>query len=107
MSSDPHSFDEIRLPFICVPHGEPEPTEWLSRQPDYIKLPATFVPRAHGDRQADRVAGDDPPAQRSSTGGPAASSDPDRPVPQAENRNFAVTHATPGIASLSSAPIAA
>jgi hypothetical protein len=49
MPSDPLSFDEIKLPFIFVPHGAPEPTEWLQRHPDYIKLPATFVPRARSD----------------------------------------------------------
>jgi hypothetical protein len=53
MPSDSHpfdelsqAFDEIKLPFIFVPHGLPEPPEWLERRPDYIKLPATFVPRA-------------------------------------------------------------
>jgi hypothetical protein len=29
MPSDPHSFDEIKLPFIFVPHGSPGPTELL------------------------------------------------------------------------------
>jgi hypothetical protein len=107
MPSDPLSFDEIKLPFIFVPHGEPEPTEWLHRHPDYIKLPATFMPRAHGDRQADPVAGAPPPAQRNSAGGPAASSDPGGSMPQAENGSFEQAHATPGIAPLSSDPIAA
>ena len=107
MASDPLSFDEIKLPFIFVPHGEPEPTEWLHRHPDYIKLPATFMPRARGDRQADPVAGVPPPAQRNSAGEPAASSNPDGPMPQAENGSFEQTHATPGIASLSGDPIAA
>jgi hypothetical protein len=46
MPSDSHVFDEIKLPFIFVPHGLPEPTEWVQRHPDYIKLPATLEPRA-------------------------------------------------------------
>ncbi len=107
MPSDPHVFDELRLPFIFVPHGEPEPTEWLSRHRDYIKLPATFVPRGGGDRHADRVAGVHPLPPGSSTGGPAGSSDPGGPAPQAENAAFDATQATPGITSLSSDPIAA
>src|SRR5208337_4197172 len=107
MPSEPHVFDELKLPFIFVPHGAPEPTEWLASHHDWIKLPATFVPRAHGDRQADRVAGAHPPAQRSSTDGQTAPSNPDGPVPQAESAMFDETRATPGITSISSDPIAA
>ena len=52
MPSDPHVFDELKLPFIFVPHGAPEPTEWLANHRDYIKLPATFVPRGRSGDQA-------------------------------------------------------
>ncbi len=48
MPTDVRSFDEIKLPFNFVPHGAPEPKEWLVRHPDNIKLPATFEPHARG-----------------------------------------------------------
>jgi hypothetical protein len=35
MPSDPHVFDELKMPFIFVPRGAPEPTEWLASHPDY------------------------------------------------------------------------
>lgn len=108
MPAAPLSFDEIKLPFIFVPHDAPEPTEWLQRHPDRIKLPASFVPQAPSDRRSDhRVAGAQPPAHGSSTGGPAATSGPSRPVPQADNGSFAETHATPGNALPSGDPTAA
>jgi hypothetical protein len=69
MPSDPYSFDELKLPFIFVPHGEPEPTEWLARHPDYIKLPATFVPRTGGDDRSDPPSSGPRPAQRRSIDG--------------------------------------
>jgi hypothetical protein len=31
--------------FIFVPTGDPEPTEWMAAHPNWIKLPATLVPR--------------------------------------------------------------
>jgi hypothetical protein len=46
MQSDPHSFDAIKPPFIFVPHGAPEPTEWHESHRDGIKLPTPPVPRA-------------------------------------------------------------
>ncbi len=42
----PQSFDEIKMAFVFVRHGDPEPVEFMQRYPDYIKMPATFVPRA-------------------------------------------------------------
>src|SRR5208282_5159071 len=85
MPSDPHVFDELKLPFIFVPHGAPEPTEWLASHPDYIKLPATFVPRARRDGRADRSSGSPPPGQRRSVDGLAASPDPAAPWPPTGN----------------------
>jgi hypothetical protein len=94
MPSDPHVFDELKLPFIFVPHGAPEPTEWLASHRDYIKLPATFVPNGRGVRQADRVAGvhPQPLAPGGSTGGAAGSSVPTAPSPP-------TGHAMPGAMS--------
>jgi hypothetical protein len=76
MPSDPHVFDELKLPFIFVPHGEPEPTEWLASHPDYIKLPATFVPRAGSDGGTDPSSGSPPPGQRGTVDGLAPPPDP-------------------------------
>ena len=36
----------VRIPFCFVPHGAPEPTEWMARHPGWFKIPATFVPRS-------------------------------------------------------------
>jgi hypothetical protein len=65
MPSDQHSFDEIKLSFIFVPHGMLEPAELLSGHADWIKLPATLEPNSRGDRQADRSTGTRTPGQRS------------------------------------------
>jgi hypothetical protein len=84
LPSDPHSFDEIKLPFIFVPHGEPEPTEWLARHPDNIKLPATFVPHARSDRRSAPSSGGPPLGQYRTIDGLAAPPDPTA-QPQAGN----------------------
>jgi hypothetical protein len=81
MPSDPHVFDEEKLAFIFVPHGAPEPTEWLSSHPDNIKLPATFVPHERGDDSANSSFGRPPPGQHLPGDGLAASSDPSEPWP--------------------------
>lgn len=111
MPSDPHSFDEIKLPFIFVPHGAPEPPELLGGYADWIKLPATFVPDAHGDGQSNRSSGGPPPSQRRSADGLAASSDPAAPWPLAGNAMSdamsAGTNGTSGDASIPDDPIAA
>jgi hypothetical protein len=41
----PDGWDVVRLPFCFVPHGAPEPTEWMARHPGWFKIPATFIPR--------------------------------------------------------------
>jgi hypothetical protein len=64
MACDPHSFDQIKLPFIFVPHGAPEPTELLGGCADWIKLPATLKRANRGDRQADGSTGTRTPEQR-------------------------------------------
>ena len=42
----PGAWNEVRIPFCFVPHGAPEPTEWMARHPNWFKIPATFVPRS-------------------------------------------------------------
>ena len=40
--------EDLVVPFIFVPKGDPEPTEWLAQHPGAIKIPAVFVPRGRG-----------------------------------------------------------
>ena len=37
--------DDFAVPFVFVPHGGPEPLEWMAAHPGWVKIPATFVPR--------------------------------------------------------------
>ena len=76
---------------IFVPHGEPEPTEWLASHPDYIKLPATFVPRTDGDGGTEPSSGSPPAGQRRTIDGLAPPPDPAAPWRPTEN---AVPNAT-------------
>ena len=46
MSGRVGSSGDLTAPFIFVPTGNPEPTEWMAAHPDWIKIPATRVP--HG-----------------------------------------------------------
>ena len=43
---DRPGFGDLESPFLFVPHGAPEPTEWMRKHPGWVKFPATFVPRA-------------------------------------------------------------
>jgi hypothetical protein len=67
---------------IFVPHGAPEPTEWLANHRDFIKLPATFVPRRRSDGLANRLSGG-PAGQRGTVDGLATTSELGRPSPPA------------------------
>lgn len=37
------SFDTLYVPFVWVPDGAPQPTEWLAEHPDAFWVPATLV----------------------------------------------------------------
>ena len=50
--------DDLRLPFLFIPHGVPEPPEvaaFKARCPGWFSIPATFVPRTEPDRGDDAV----------------------------------------------------
>ena len=51
MPGDGERPDELRVPFIFVPHGHPEPKEWMARHPGWVKFPAVMVPRVKPDAQ--------------------------------------------------------
>jgi hypothetical protein len=111
MPSDPHSFYELKLPFIFVPHGAPEPTEWMIIHLDWIKLSATLEPDAQRDGRAKRSSGSLPPGQRRSLDRPAASPGPAAPSPSTadstSSRAPAATNQTADQALFADDPIAA
>src|SRR5262245_14463505 len=53
MRGAPAGADEIGIPMIFVPHGHPEPREWMARHPDWVKIPAVMVPRRQPQPMAD------------------------------------------------------
>ena len=36
--------DELRVPFVFVPDGAPDPVEWMAEHPGWVRFPATLVP---------------------------------------------------------------
>jgi hypothetical protein len=44
--ADPDDPNTLVVPFIFVPRGDPLPIAGLREHPDWIRVPATFVPRA-------------------------------------------------------------
>jgi hypothetical protein len=47
--------DDLKIPFLFIPHGVPEPPEaaaFRARYPGWFSIPATFVPRAEPVRDA-------------------------------------------------------
>lgn len=110
MPSDPRVFDEFKLPFIFVPHGAPEPNEWLQRHPDYIKLPATMVPRPSSGGRSNRSS-NPPPGEQRSMDGLAASPGPTAPrLPTGNDMPDAMsgtTRETAGRTFIGADPIAA
>src|SRR5580704_16729897 len=110
MPSDPHVFDELKVPFVFVPHGAPEPTEWLANHRDFIKLPATFVPRGHSGDQANPSSDGPPPIRHRTVDGLVAASGPMTPRPSSgiamSDAMSAATNQTPGPAQVPDDPIA-
>jgi hypothetical protein len=43
--ADPDDPNTLVVPFIFVPQGDPLPLAWMREHPDWIRVPATFVPR--------------------------------------------------------------
>lgn len=46
---DGTGLNDLATPFIFVPHGEPEPLEWMDAHPGWVKFPAVMVPRPAPD----------------------------------------------------------
>ena len=74
--ADPNDPNPLVVPFIFVPPGDPLPIEWMREHPDWIRVPATFVPRAP-------AAGESGPQWNVQVGTPdapaAAAGEPDIP----------------------------
>lgn len=47
--------DELQVPFIFVPHGDPAPIAWMAAHPGWVKFPARFVPHAAPGRADDHI----------------------------------------------------
>jgi len=67
--------DDLVVPFIFVPHGDPEPTEWMARHPGWVRFPATLVPRADP-----RPGGEATPRHPPPTVSPSAAQPAPRPA---------------------------
>jgi len=107
MPSDPHSFDELKLPFIFVPRGAPVPTELLGGYADWIKLPATLEPDKQSAGQGERPVGAGQPGRRGSAGEQSAPPNPGMPQPPAGDAMSDDANATPGASPIPDDPIAA
>jgi|SRR5580658_3233029 hypothetical protein len=110
MPSDPHVFDELKVPFVFVPHGAPEPTEWLANHRDFIKLPATFVPRGRSGDRADLSSDGPSRVKHRAVDGLAAGAGPTAPRPSSggamSDAMSAATNQTPELAPIPGDPIA-
>jgi hypothetical protein len=63
--AEPDDPNTLVVPFIFVPQGDPLPLAWMREHPDWIRVPATFVPRAP-------AAGEDGPQWNVRVGTPDA-----------------------------------
>jgi hypothetical protein len=123
MPSDSQVFDELKLPFIFVPHGAPEPVEWLGKHPDWIKLPATVVPRGRGSARENLSSGNSLLRRPGTIDGLGGASGPAPPRPAAgtamsgampagtphpmSHSTSDATNSPSGLASMTDDPIAA
>jgi hypothetical protein len=62
MSERSGSSGDLSAPFIFVPTGAPEPTEWMAAHPHWIKIPATLVPRGSASSRSTVPPGTEPAA---------------------------------------------
>lgn len=71
-----HYPDDLTIPFYFIPHGAPEPTEWLARHPNNFRIPATFIPRPakRADPPKPVARSANPPVPAALLGGTAAAS---------------------------------
>ena len=44
--ADPDDPNTLRVPFIFVPAGDRPPLEWMREHPGWVRIPATWIPRA-------------------------------------------------------------
>ena len=54
----PEPSDELYVPFLFVPHGDPEPSDWMAAHPGWIRLPAVMMPRSTGPESEPAAQGD-------------------------------------------------
>jgi hypothetical protein len=80
--ADPNDPNTLVVPFIFVPQGDPLPIAWMREHPDWIRVPATFVPR-------EPAVGESGPQWNVQVGAP------DAPAAAAANAPAAVAGAPP------------
>ena len=61
--------NEVGAAFVFVPHGDPEPVEWMARHRDWVRIPATMRPR---DARQPMTG----PTRRTPPGGPPGADGP-------------------------------
>lgn len=64
---------ELRVPFVFVPDGEPDPVEWMNAHPGWLRIPATVRPDPSPDHtNPDAALPVGTPTPRFPTGTPAS-----------------------------------
>lgn len=95
------SFDALCIPFVWVPDGAPEPTEWLAQHPDAFWVPATLVRAALSIDEDDVVGAGAESADTFTLGNgadvPASASfdGPRRPISEqaaSDDARFSISH---------------
>jgi hypothetical protein len=107
MPSDTHSFNELKVRFIFVPQGEPEPAEVTGGHADWIRLPATLDLDEQTNSTATQTTALLPAGRPIPTGRQAASPEDDAPEPPSGRHTGADTGPTPNVALTTEDPVAA